>query len=59
MHRKKINVSTVLTGQKFGIKEVEDGIWPISFMSHDLAYIGKEENRVESATNHSLRRKCK
>lgn len=59
MHRKKINVSTVLTGQKFGIKEVEDGIWPISSMSHDLAYIGKEENRAESATNHSLRRKCK
>jgi hypothetical protein len=27
MHRKKINVSTVLAGQKLGIKEVEDGIW--------------------------------
>ncbi len=27
MHRKKINVSTVLAGQKLGLKEVDDGIW--------------------------------
>jgi hypothetical protein len=26
MHRKKINISTALAGQKLGIKEVEDGI---------------------------------
>jgi hypothetical protein len=25
MHRKKINVSTVLAGQKLGIREVDDG----------------------------------
>ncbi len=33
MYRKKINVSTVLAGQKLGIKEVDEGIWLISFMS--------------------------
>jgi hypothetical protein len=27
LHRKKINISTVLAGQKLGIKEVDDGIW--------------------------------
>jgi hypothetical protein len=27
LHRKKINISTVLAGQKLGIKEVNDGIW--------------------------------
>ena len=26
MHRKKINISTALAGQKSGIKEVDDGI---------------------------------
>ena len=32
LHRKKINVSTVLAGQRLGIKEVDDGIWLVSFI---------------------------
>jgi hypothetical protein len=36
MHRKKINVSTVLTGQRLGTSEVDDGIWLVSFISYDL-----------------------
>ena len=32
LHRKKINISTVLAGQKLGIKEVDEGIWLVSFM---------------------------
>jgi len=32
MHRKKINLSTVLAGQKVGLKEVDEGIWLVSFM---------------------------
>ena len=39
MHRKKINISTVLAGQKLGIREVDDGIWLVSFMHYDLGYI--------------------
>ena len=31
MHRKRINISTVLAGQKLGVKEVDDGIWLVSF----------------------------
>jgi hypothetical protein len=27
LDRKKINISTVLAGQRVGIKEVDDGIW--------------------------------
>ena len=27
MHRKRINVSHVLAGQRVGIKEVDEGIW--------------------------------
>ncbi len=36
MHRKKINISTVLAGQKLGLKEVDDGIWLVTFMHYDL-----------------------
>jgi hypothetical protein len=36
MHRKKINISTVLAGQRLGIKEVDDAIWIVSFMRYDL-----------------------
>jgi hypothetical protein len=30
LHRKKINLSTVLAGQRLGIREVDDGIWLVS-----------------------------
>jgi hypothetical protein len=33
LHRKKINISTVLAGQRLGIKEGDEGIWVVSFMS--------------------------
>ncbi len=36
MHRKRINASTVLAGQRLGIKEVDEGVWIVSFMSYDL-----------------------
>ena len=32
MHRKRVNLSTVLAGQRLGIKEVDNGIWIVSFM---------------------------
>jgi transposase InsO family protein len=42
MHRKKINLSITLAGQKVGIKEVDDGIWLVSFLTDDLGYIDLE-----------------
>jgi hypothetical protein len=39
MHRKRVNISTVLAGQRLGIKEVDDGIWIVSFMHYDLGFI--------------------
>lgn len=39
MHRKKINISIVLAGQRLGIKEADDGIWLVSFMHYDLGDI--------------------
>ncbi|MGE0238529.1 MAG: helix-turn-helix domain-containing protein, partial [Parvibaculaceae bacterium] len=51
MHRKKINVSTVLAGQKLGIKEVDEGIWLVSFMSYDLGYIDLEQRTLQTIDN--------
>ena len=51
MHRKKINVSTVLAGQKLGIKEVDEGIWLVSFMHYDLGYIDLEQKTLQPIDN--------
>ena len=51
MHRKKINVSTVLAGQKLGIKEVDEGIWLITFMHYDLGYIDLEQKTLQPIDN--------
>ena len=51
MHRKKINISTVLAGQKLGLKDVDDGIWLISFMHYDLGYIDLEQKTLQPINN--------
>jgi len=51
MHRKKINVSHVLAGQRLGIKEVDDGIWLVSFMHYDLGYIDLEQRTLQPIDN--------
>ncbi len=51
MHRKKINISTVLAGQTLGIKEVDDGIWLVSFMAYDLGYIDLEQKTLQTIDN--------
>jgi hypothetical protein len=49
--RKKINFSTVFAGQALGIKEVEEGIWLVSFMEYDLGYIDLEEKTLQHLDN--------
>jgi transposase InsO family protein len=51
MARKKVNVSTVLAGQRLGIKEVDDGIWLVSFMHYDLGYIDLEQRTLQTIDN--------
>ena len=51
MMRKKINVSTVLAGQKLGVTEVDDGIWLLSFMHYDLGYIDLEQRTLQTIDN--------
>ncbi len=41
-----IIVIKVLAGQRLGIKDVDDGIWLVSFMSHDLGYIDLEQKTL-------------
>jgi transposase InsO family protein len=51
MHRKKINISTVLAGQRLGIKEVDDAIWIVTFMRYDLGYIDLEQRTLQPLDN--------
>jgi hypothetical protein len=51
MHRKKINISGVLAGQRLGIKEVDDGIWLVTFIDYDLGYIDLEQRTLQTIDN--------
>jgi hypothetical protein len=43
MRRKRISISTVLAGQRLGIKEAGEGIWIASFTSCDQGFIEMEQ----------------
>jgi hypothetical protein len=51
MHRKRLNISTALAGQRLGIKEVDDGIWIVSFMHYDLGFIDLEQKTLQPLDN--------
>lgn len=51
MHRKRVNVSHVLAGQRLGIKEVDEGIWLVSFMHYDLGYMDLEQKTLQPLDN--------
>ena len=51
LYRKKINLSVTLAGQAVGVKEVEEGIWLVSFMHYDLGYIDLEEKTLQPLAN--------
>jgi hypothetical protein len=36
---------------RVGVKEVEDGIWLVSFMDYDLGYIDLEERTLQPLEN--------
>jgi hypothetical protein len=45
------NISTVLAGQRLGLKEVDDGIWLVSFITYDLGYIDLEQRTLQPIDN--------
>ena len=51
LYRKKINLSVTLAGQAVGIKEVDNGIWLVSFMVYDLGYIDLEDKTLQPLEN--------
>jgi hypothetical protein len=51
MHRKRINISTPLAGQKLGIKEVDEGIGLLTFINYDLGYIDLEQRTLQPLDN--------
>ena len=55
LHRKKINISVVLAGQKLGIKEVDEGIWLVSFMHYNLGYLTWNRKPCNRSTTRSAR----
>lgn len=55
LYNEKINLNLSLAGQAVGVKEVDHGIWLVSFMDYDLGYIDLEKNFAAPAE--SLRTK--
>jgi putative transposase len=51
MKKLKINFSRSFMGQQVGIKEVNDGIWLVSFMDYDLGYFDEESKKIEPLEN--------
>jgi putative transposase len=47
----KIGLSYVLAGQDVGVREVQDKIWPVSFMDYDLGFFDEESKRFEPGSN--------
>jgi putative transposase len=47
----KINLSQACAGQRVGVKQIEDRIWLVSFMSYDLGFFDHETCRIGSAEN--------
>jgi hypothetical protein len=43
--------STVLAGQRVGIKEVDEGIWLVSFLQYDLGSIDLEQRTLQPIDN--------
>ena len=51
LHRKRINLSHVFAGQRVGIKEVDEGIWIVTFMHYDLGFIDLEQKTLQPVDN--------
>ncbi|MDQ7774356.1 MAG: IS481 family transposase [Elusimicrobiales bacterium] len=49
--KQKINLCKPLAGQPVGVKEMDDGIWLVTFMDYDLGYFDFEGKRFEPIGN--------
>jgi transposase InsO family protein len=51
LHGKRVAISTVLAGQRLGLREVEADVWLVSFMHYDLGYIDLEARTLQRIAN--------
>ncbi len=49
--RRGRSVSTVLAGQRLGIKEVDESIWLVSIMSYDPGFVDQEQKTLQPLDN--------
>jgi hypothetical protein len=42
---------TVMAGQRLGLREIDDGIWLVSFIAYDLGYIDLEQKSLQPIDN--------
>lgn len=54
--KRKNDLSQVFAGQILGLREVEDGIWVVSFLDYDPGFFNNNDDRVEPAENPFARR---
>ena len=47
----KVSLSRAFAGVEVGIKEMEDGIWVVSFLDYDLGYFDDKSRKVEPITD--------
>lgn len=47
IRKRKVNLTRALAGQDVGVKEVNEGIWLVSFMHYDLGYFDLESQKIE------------
>lgn len=47
----KISFSYVFRGQDVGIREVDDGLWQVSFMNYELGFFDENSGRFEPGSN--------
>ncbi len=43
--KRKIHITRALANQPVGLREVDDGIWQVDFMSHTLGYFDVDSNK--------------
>jgi hypothetical protein len=48
---KPVFLSSVLAGQRLGLREVEPDVWLVSFMRYDLGYIDLEARTLQTIDN--------
>jgi hypothetical protein len=40
-----------MAGQRLGLREIDDGIWLVSFIAYDLGYIDLEQKSLQPIDN--------